>query len=78
VAGGSARARVIRANVNARPVYLVRNPAEIGTLEASWVLETIPDPTGIEPLYRVAGPQPATGRAAPSATVQVPPATMLP
>jgi hypothetical protein len=69
---------VIRANVNARPVYLVRNPAEIGALEASWVLEAIPDPTGIEPLYRVAGPQPAAGRAAPSATVQVSPATMLP
>jgi hypothetical protein len=69
---------VIRANVNARPVYLVRKSAEIGTLEASWVLEAIPDPTGLEPLYRVAGPQPAAGRAAPSATVQVPPATMLP
>jgi hypothetical protein len=69
---------VIRANVNARPVYLVRKSAEIGTLEASWVLEAIPDPTGLEPLYRVAGPQPAAGRAAPSTTVQVPPATMLP
>jgi len=68
---------VIRANVEARPVYLVRNPDELGDLEATWVLETIPDPTGTQPLYRVVGPRPAAGAGVP-ATVQVPPATMRP
>jgi hypothetical protein len=67
---------VIRANVGARPVYLVRNAAEISVLEATWILEIVPDPTGVQPLYRVAGPRPATGRAPPSATAQVLPATM--
>jgi hypothetical protein len=69
---------VIRANVERRPVYLVRYPAEIVTLGATWVLETIPDPTGIEPLYRVAGRQPAAGPAVPWATAQAPLATMRP
>ena len=69
---------VIRANVAARPVYLVRLPEEIASLEATWILETVPDPTGIQPLYRVVGPRPAAWRAASSATAQVPPATMAP
>ncbi|HYN49139.1 MAG TPA: hypothetical protein VER83_09760, partial [Candidatus Nanopelagicales bacterium] len=69
---------VIRANLEARPVYLVRMPDEIDTLGATWALETIPDPTGIQPLYRVAGPWPAAGRAAPPATPGAPPATMQP
>ena len=67
---------VIRANLGARPVYLVRTPEEIGGLQATWVLEMIPDPTGVQPIYRVAGPRPATSRSAPSATAQGPPATM--
>jgi hypothetical protein len=67
---------VIRANLGARPVYLVRTPAEIDALRASWVLEPIADPTGIQPIYRVTGPRPATGRGAPSATAQAPLATM--
>jgi hypothetical protein len=67
---------VIRANLGARPVYLVRTPAEIDTLRAAWVLETIADPTGVQPIYRVSGPRPATGRSAPSATAEGPPATM--
>jgi len=69
---------VIRATVEARPVYLVRNPAEIDALEATWVLVTIPDPGGVQPLYRVAGRQPTAGPASPSATVQAPRATMPP
>jgi hypothetical protein len=69
---------VIRANVAARPVYLVRNPAELGGLEATWVLEAISDPAGIQPLYRVVGPRPGAGRTVPSATVRVPTATMRP
>ncbi|MFH1475769.1 MAG: hypothetical protein ABIG85_07925, partial [Chloroflexota bacterium] len=69
---------VIRANVAARPVYLIRNPVEIGDLEATWVLETITDPTGVQPLYRVAGERPAAKRAVAPATVQVLPATMQP
>ena len=69
---------VIRANLEARPVYLVRNPAETRTLEATWVLEALSDPTGLQPLYRVVGRQPEAGRARPPATVQVRPATMQP
>jgi len=69
---------VIRANLATRPVYLVRNPGEIEVLRASWDLASIPDPNGIQPLYRVEGPRPATGRAAPSATGTSPPATMDP
>ncbi|MFH0750307.1 MAG: DUF2723 domain-containing protein [Chloroflexota bacterium] len=56
---------VIRANLGTRPVYLVRKPAELGALGATWALETIPDPLGIQPLYRVVGPRPGAGRAAP-------------
>ena len=69
---------VIRANLETRPVYLVRNPAELDALGTTWALETIPDPGGIQPLYRVLGPRPAAGRAAPSASVRAPPATMKP
>ncbi|HSW41956.1 MAG TPA: DUF2723 domain-containing protein [Patescibacteria group bacterium] len=54
---------VIRANVAARPVYLVRLPGEMGDLEATWILEVIPDPNGIQPLHRVVGPRPALGMA---------------
>ena len=68
---------VIEANVGVRPVYLVRTPAEISALEADWILEIIPDPGGIQPLYRVVGPRPA-GRAGPSATAQARAATMAP
>lgn len=75
---------VIRANVEARPVYLIRNPEEIDALDAAWVLETVPDPTGVQPLYRVVGPRPAGQRvppsgadaALPSGTDAAPPATM--
>jgi hypothetical protein len=48
---------VLRATVGSRPVYLVRYPSEIAALEASWVLEAIPDPLGQQPLYRVVGPR---------------------
>lgn len=54
---------VIRANVDERPVYLVRPPGEIPVLEASWALEIIPDPGGIQSLYRVVGPLPAGAQA---------------
>ncbi len=50
---------VIRANIGVRPVFLVRNLAEINALEETWVLEIVPDPSGIQPLYRVIGPRPA-------------------
>ena len=50
---------VIRANIGVRPVFLVRNLAEINALEETWVLEIVPDPGGIQPLYRVIGPRPA-------------------
>jgi hypothetical protein len=49
---------VIRANVAVRPVFLVRHPAEINALEETWILEIVPDPGGIQPLYRVIGPRP--------------------
>jgi hypothetical protein len=64
---------VIRANVALRPVYLVRKSAEISALKATWVMEIIPDPRGIQPLYRVVGPRPATGRALPSGAHRQPP-----
>ena len=50
---------VIRANVGVRPVFLVRHAAEIAVLEESWFLAVVPDPSGIQPLYRVIGPRPA-------------------
>ena len=50
---------VIRAALPARPVYLVRQPAELAALEARWLIEAIPDPRGLQPLYRVLGPRPA-------------------
>jgi hypothetical protein len=71
-------ADVIRANVATRPVYLVRNPGELRDLEATWILETIPDPAGIQPLYRVVGPRPGAGQAAPPAGGGAPTATMRP
>jgi hypothetical protein len=52
---------VIRAFLPTRPVYLARLPAEIAALEAAWELEVVPDPLGIQPLYRVVGPR-AAGR----------------
>jgi len=64
---------VIRANIALRPVYLVRRSAEISALEAAWILEIIPDPRGIQPLYRVVGPRPAAGRALPSGAHRRPP-----
>jgi hypothetical protein len=73
---------VIRANVALRPVYLVRKSAEISALEAAWILEIIPDPRGIQPLYRVVGPRPTAGRLMPAEAQQQPgtraarPATM--
>jgi hypothetical protein len=75
---------VIRANVALRPVYLVRRSAEISALEAAWILEIIPDPRGIQPLYRVVGPRPAAGWVMPAGAQQQPgtraarPATMTP
>jgi hypothetical protein len=50
---------VIRANLGVRPVFLVRQPAEIRALQETWILEIVPDPGGIQPLYRVIGPRPA-------------------
>ncbi len=50
---------VIRANVGVRPVFLVRHDAEIDALEEAWILDVVPDPGGIQPLYRVIGPRPA-------------------
>jgi hypothetical protein len=50
---------VIRANIGVRPVFLVRQPAEINDLEETWILEVVPDPGGIQPLFRVVGPRPA-------------------
>lgn len=59
---------VIRAALPTRPVYLIRQPAEIAALETRWLLETIPDPLGMQPLYRVLGPRPAgLGRVSPGA-----------
>ena len=72
---------VIRANVDTRPVYLVRNPGELADLQSRWILEVVVDPHGIQPLYRVVGPGPAAGLAAvaPSAGLAAPaPATVPP
>ena len=69
---------VIRANIEERPVYLVRTAAEIAALEAAWILETIADPTGVQPLHRVVGPRPPEGRAVPSAAWRAPTVTMAP
>jgi len=75
---------VIRANIALRPVFLVRNSAEISALEATWILKVVPDPQGIEPLYRVVGPRPASGWVIPGGARQQPdaraarPATMTP
>jgi len=69
---------VIRATIATRPVYLLRNPGEMGDLELAWILETIVDPGGMQPIYRVVGPRPGAGRAVHSATAQVRPATMPP
>ncbi len=46
---------VIRANLGTRPVYLVRLPAETAGLGLSWMLQEIPDPLGLQPLYLVRG-----------------------
>ena len=50
---------VIRAALPTRPVYLVRQPAELAALGARWLIEVVPDPLGLQPLYRVVGPRPA-------------------
>jgi len=50
---------VIRAALPTRPIYLVRQPAELAALEARWLIEVVPDPLGLQPLYRVVGPRPA-------------------
>jgi hypothetical protein len=72
---------VIRANLASRPVYLIRYPNEISELEATWELELVSDPNGMQPLYRVVGPRAGADQTAPaarSAIVQPPPATMRP
>jgi hypothetical protein len=51
---------VIRAALPTRPVYLVRQPGELAVLESRWLLEMIPDPLGLQPLYRVVGPRPTS------------------
>jgi hypothetical protein len=56
---------VIRAALPTRPVFLVRMPAEIAALEAAWELEVVPDPFGIQPLYRVVGPRVTNGTSTP-------------
>lgn len=57
---------VIRAALPSRPVYLVRQPAELAALEARWLIEAVPDPLGLQPLYRVIGPRPAGHAGEPS------------
>lgn len=56
---------VIRAALPTRPVFLIRLPAEIAALGAAWELEVVPDPFGIQPLYRVAGPRATDGGSTP-------------
>ncbi len=51
---------VIRANLPARPVYLIRQAGELADLGTRWVLEEVRDPLGMQSLYRVVGPAPAT------------------
>ncbi len=46
---------VIRANLGRRPVYLVRRDEDLPALEASWQLEVVPDPGGLQPLFHVVG-----------------------
>ena len=46
---------VIRANLGRRPVYLVRRDEDLPALEATWQLEVVPDPGGLQPLFRVVG-----------------------
>jgi len=73
---------VIRANLPVRPVYLVRLPEETAELAAAWQLVELPDPLGIQPLYRVVAPRsPAIGPAPPTTGALSPrpqPATIAP
>jgi hypothetical protein len=69
---------VIRANLPTRPVYLIRNPGEMQALAASWVIVSIPDPRGQQPLYRVLGAQPGARLGGSSAWLQARPASMAP
>ena len=46
---------VIRANLGRRPVYLVRRDEDLPALDATWQLEVVPDPGGLQPLFRVVG-----------------------
>ena len=46
---------VIRANLGRRPVYLVRRDEDLPALEGAWLLEVVPDPGGLQPLFRVVG-----------------------
>ncbi len=74
---------VIRANLAERPVYLIRLPGDIAALAATWVLAEVPDPLGLQSIFRVVGPRPAAGRRRPgpraaSAIVPARIATMSP
>ncbi len=71
---------VIRSALGRRPVYLVRNPDEMATLEAAWQIEVVSDPRGQQPLYRVVAPRDGSGRrpVGPSGMAQPLPATMAP
>lgn len=50
---------VIRAAMPTRPVYVVRQPADLADLEGRWLIEAVPDPLGLQPLHRVLGPRPS-------------------
>jgi hypothetical protein len=46
---------VIRTNLPARPVYLVREDDELTDLATRWQLVEVPDPAGLQSLWRVLG-----------------------
>jgi hypothetical protein len=63
-------------------VYLVRLPEETAELAAAWQLVELPDPLGIQPLYRVVAPRSPAAGPVPSIAGAVSsrsrPATILP
>ena len=46
---------VIHANLGRGPVYLVQRDEDLPALEGTWQLDVVPDPGGLQPLFRVVG-----------------------
>jgi hypothetical protein len=56
---------VIRSQLPVRPVVVIRTPREIQRLEASWLLDPVVDPNGIQPLYLVVAARGGAGSHSP-------------